>query len=619
MPRWRFYGSAPPPEPLLGDFQDFQEAERDGKESSSRLSRWVLAGVLLSLLVVSAVWVAARSGAPPPRAPAVVPPRVPPDLGSCRPACDYLRLNASSRSLIVYNTTWRAGLHDRQMYLSGVLAQLASLACAKVALMPPRYSLDIGHNNDVPLPEAYRWDAYFDNRTFVPYGWAFETDDDDAAALRDSSVLMDWRADADAIKREYYDDPDVVIIGDESSRTLSDEKIVADLRVAMACASNGTKFLWRMNFETTWGDRYAFWEREVRDKFYAKNNETGVDADADADADASVPENPMYAVELTTLERALIVDKRLHRSVKLWDCGLAEVTSGRVVRRLADVATSLSLAPSLGAKNDSKNVSDIFSSGDVNLTASKFAALHVRRGDMLEWCASSPEALSAFVRCALANASDADVRNASVPIVWFTDDTNASYVAEATAAMEDSTREYLSSLSSVSFGNNASAATNVLYGETIVNETVARYLSRVVAELGVDVGGFVRREEDNYLRYQVAEEMMARAETNADAFWNIHFSYVPGTTGFSGGTCGPPRGHICAEDGRILRAAKGDENALAGFESLLDVGDNAFLVGGDALVKERQDLATEALSAIDANGTETADPVTAVAEANATA
>ena len=68
-----------------------------------------------------------------------------------------------------------------------------------------------------------------------------------------------------------------------------------------------------------------------------------------------------------------------------------------------------------------------------------------------------------------------------------------------------------------------------------------------------------------------------------------------------------------------MRAVKGDENALAGFESLLDIGDNAFLVGGDALVKERQDLATEALSAIDANGTETADPVTAVAEANATA
>ena len=58
----------------------------------------------------------------------------------------------------------------------------------------------------------------------------------------------------------------MVIIGDESSKTLSDEKIVADLRSAMACAANGTKFLWRMNFETTWGDRYAFWEREVRDK-----------------------------------------------------------------------------------------------------------------------------------------------------------------------------------------------------------------------------------------------------------------------------------------------------------------------------------------------------------------
>ena len=68
MPRWRFYGSAPPPEPLLGDFQDFQSAEREGKESSSRSSRWVLAGVL-SLLVVVAVWVAASVGAPPPHPP----------------------------------------------------------------------------------------------------------------------------------------------------------------------------------------------------------------------------------------------------------------------------------------------------------------------------------------------------------------------------------------------------------------------------------------------------------------------------------------------------------------------------------------------------------------------
>ena len=70
MPRWRFYGSAPPPEPLLGDFQDFQAAEREGKESSSRCpSRWVLAVVLLSLLVVSAVWVAVSVGAPPPATP----------------------------------------------------------------------------------------------------------------------------------------------------------------------------------------------------------------------------------------------------------------------------------------------------------------------------------------------------------------------------------------------------------------------------------------------------------------------------------------------------------------------------------------------------------------------
>ena len=539
-------------------------------------------------------------------------------------------MNASERNLIVYNTTWRAGLHDRQMYFSDVLANLASLACAKVALMPPHLSLDIGHNDDVPLPQDYRWDAYFDNQTNVPYGWAFETDEDVNKTRRDSSVLMDWRADADAIKREYYDDKNVVIIGDESSKTLSDEKIVADLRSAMACAANGTKFLWRMNFETTWGDRYAFWEREVRDKkaFFD-------DAGADSDADADAPTNPMYAVELTTLERTLIVDRRLHRSVKLWDCGLAEVTTGRVVRRLADVATSLSFAPSLGdddSKNDELSVNVSAISGDVNLTSSKFAALHVRRGDMFEWCASSPEALSAFVRCALANASDADVRNASAPLVWFTDDANASYVAEATAAMEDSMREYRSSLFSSSEGtlndasNVSSVATSVLYGETLVNETVIRYLSRIVDELGVDVGGpIVGREKDNYLRYQVAEEMMARAESNCDAFWNIHFSYTPGTVGFSGGTCGPPRGHVCAEDGRVLRAAKGDTNALVGFESLLDVGNNAFLVGGEKLVEERRDIAMEALSAMDAkengtttdgNGTGSAD---AVAEADATA
>jgi hypothetical protein len=119
--------------------------------------------------------------------------------------------------------------------------------------------------------------------------------------------------------------------------------------------------------------------------------------------------------------------------------------------------------------------------------------------------------------------------------------------------------------------------------------------------------------------------MMARAESNCDAFWNIHFSYTPGTVGFSGGTCGPPRGHVCAEDGRVLRAAKGDTNALVGFESLLDVGNNAFLVGGEKLVEERHDIAMEALSAMDAkengtttdgNGTGSAD---AVAEADAIA
>jgi hypothetical protein len=73
-----------------------------------------------------------------------------------------------------------------------------------------------------------------------------------------------------------------------------------------------------------------------------------------------------------------------------------------------------------------------------------------------------------------------------------------------------------------------------------------------------------------------------------------------------------------------LRAAKGDTNALVGFESLLDVGNNAFLVGGEKLVEERHDIAMEALSAMDANengtntdgnGTGSADAVAADATA----
>ena len=144
----------------------------------------------------------------------------------------------------------------------------------------------------------------------------------------------------------------------------------------------------------------------------------------------------------------------------------------------------------------------------------------------------------------------------------------------------------------------------MVYGEKLVNQTVNEMLVRVSDEIGIDVGGVGKDRAhagDNYLRYQIGVEMMSRASADADAYWNIHFSYREGKS-FKHGTCGGHRGHVCAQDGPVLRMARGEEGALKEFEDLLDVGNNAFLVGGVKLAKERETMRANATADGDSTG-----------------
>jgi hypothetical protein len=603
MAPWRFYGSAPPPSPVLGD-DDIERAKETGASSVSS-SWWVLIALLkgVAVALVLSIWFLAHAGRG--SISDVLPERVArklPDLGKCEPACDYLGKEAP-RSLIIYNTTWRAGLHDRQDFFHTVLTQLASLTCAKVAIASPADTLDISHNNGMLMPREWRWDTYFDNRSRVPYGYSGRDEKQDGFPI---PILMDWFADAEAIRTTYLNEannPGVRVFGDAVA-DLTDEKIVADLRAALECAENGTPFVWRMNFEPTWGERYEYWERDVKN---------------------SPEEEKMYAVELSTLERALWVDGRLHRSVRLWDCELAEVTTSAVVRKLADIATTLivdagqtgddpkearallgggggvSVVGGVGGNarlGGDDLISSVFlgdeSSASTSSPSTKFAVVHARRGDELEWCATDPESLRDFVTCALANSTDADARSGNVPVVFFTDDPDEEYAERAVEAMEESLRRYA--------GSSARSG-GIVYGETIVNTTVERYLRAAADELKVNVGWgpdrndalsmnvAVPRVRDNYLRYQIAEELMARSDARADALWNIHLSRAEP---FGESTCGPPRGHVCAQPGLVLRMARGDEEVLgdARNEFLLDIGTNAFLVGGEKLRSERQAIAS---------------------------
>ena len=52
----------------------------------------------------------------------------------------------------------------------------------------------------------------------------------------------------------------------------------------------------------------------------------------------------------------------------------------------------------------------------------------------------------------------------------------------------------------------------------------------------------------------------------------------------------------------MLRMARGEEGALKEFEDLLDVGNNAFLVGGVKLAKERETKRAKATADGDSTG-----------------
>ena len=600
--RWDDYGSVPPPTPLFRDDEtrrrrrdwDDWDARDRYRDDGPSLFSVTLFGFLFFAALVGVGYVA--SGAREslwdngPRARDQRARAEAADLGMCQPQCDYVN-NAAPRSLIIYNTTWRAGLADRQDMYSGILAQLAALTCARIALMPPTLALDPGHNNGVYMPNEWRWDTYIANRSLVPFASPLDVDayydyasyDEEAFdKVPREPVLMDWSNDAVVIARDYmdpYNNPGVVIFGDHAD-ALTDDKILENLRRAIECARNGVPFIWKMNFEITWGQRYDWWVREF----------VGDD-----------PKNAglMYAVKQASLERELRAIGALDPGVGLRECTLAEVTTSDVISRLADIATARALyASGLGGGSGEESVEEPAWDAGMSEDASgaKFAALHARRGDEVAWCDTSPEALDDFVECALANATDPDVRAGKVPVIWFTDETEEWYWKESTASMRAGMLRYIRR-------DGGDHFPGVVYGESLVNATVEEMLVRVADEMGVDVGGIGadrRHAGDNYLRYQIGVEMMQRAEANADAYWNIHFSYRGGKP-FKYGTCAKGRGHPCARDGPVLRMARGEEDALAEFDDLLDIGKNAFLVGGVELQREREALKANATADITTN------------------
>ena len=216
------YGSVPPPTPLLrGDdvrrrrnWDDWDARDRY-KDDGPSVGCVTLFGVLffVALAGVGIVASGGHHGAwdSPPRARNTDdhrPPRQVPDLGACKPQCDYVN-DAAPRSLIIYNTTWRAGLVDRQDMYGGILAQLAALTCARIAIMPPTLALDAGHNDGYFMPDTWRWDTYFANRSLVPYAPKRDEDAYYDYAYEDAEdvyprggtyepILMDWKNDAGA-------------------------------------------------------------------------------------------------------------------------------------------------------------------------------------------------------------------------------------------------------------------------------------------------------------------------------------------------------------------------------------------------------------------------------------
>ena len=231
---------------------------------------------------------------------------------------------------------------------------------------------------------------------------------------------------------------------------------------------------------------------------------------------------------------------------------------------------------------------------DPRLRNEHFATLHTRRGDMLGWCGTDPDALARFLWCALLNSTDEKVHHGDAPLLWFTDDDDGGYRESVTAALTTATEAYRRMHGT---GHTTLESPGVVFGDALVEEVIHKHLVELAHRVNVDLGQD-KHGRDNYLIYQVGRVIQDRAGAMSDAAWQIHFAYHDDNDGepqeeenitesFARGSCSaPPNGDECAEDGPVLKMARGEEVGDE-FENMLDIGNNAYLVGGDALVAKR--------------------------------
>ena len=519
---------------------------------------------------------------------------------SCTRVCGHS--NDLQISAIAYNTTWRAGLGDRQNYIE-MLGQLGQILCTKVALMPPKLTLDPGHNDGDVLGFEWRWDLYFNNESLVEF---------DRTKHKPKPLFLDWRADFKTIGRlkDFRRNPGVEVFGDTPD-TLTDSKILNDLSRAIELTKLGKPFFWQMNFEIAWGARYAYWQREYGDE----------------------PDRDMYAIDLTIIEGFLKEHGYLQRSdsngvaisdgnLFLRDCRLAQVVTSTLAKKLADIVlleafglvkglgviaptsmtrqagtgsgtqtltrkmttTNLGTPITITEDDEEKTRLAVIEHTSPQLRNKKFATLHVRRGDMLGWCDTDSEALRRFISCALSRSEDDEVNAGNVPILWFTDDDDETYQIEVTTALTEELTLYRSN-----FTGNLTGASEVLviFGDALVNKVIEENLKAVARDVNVDLG-HGEHGLDNYLIYQVGRVVQDRSSAIADSAWAVHYSYEDSGEGtddgddsdsdFSHGSCKVDRGDTCAEDGPILKMARG-ENVSTAYDYMLDVGNNIFLAG----------------------------------------
>jgi hypothetical protein len=564
----------------------------DGGERRGFLALCAFLGVAVFGYVLMAMWC--------PSCTSVITTPPPP---TCHRVCSG---DASVRSAIVYNTTWRAGLRDRGEYIE-MLGQLGQMLCADVFLMPPKLSLDPGHNDGDALGDGWRWDLYFSNVSLV------ESVDTDGTG-KHKPVLSDWSANARALTELSRG---VEVFGDAVAE-LSDDKILADLRTAVKLTKANTPFVWHMNFEIAWGERYGFWQRTFGDDTH----------------------KTMFAVDLQTFENELSELGLLSEksTANLRGCNFARVTASTLVEKLADIAIATSLgigdfevqttsrsgksletkssggkfysntSPELGegvvvAETDEAAArSLVVENTDPRLRNEHFATLHTRRGDMLGWCDTDPDALARFLWCALLNSTDEKVHHGDAPLLWFTDDDDGGYRESVTAALTTATEAYRRMHGT---GHTTLESPGVVFGDALVEEVIHKHLVELAHRVNVDLGQD-KHGRDNYLIYQVGRVIQDRAGAMSDAAWQIHFAYHDDNDGepqeeenitesFARGSCSaPPNGDKCAEDGPVLKMARG-EDVGDEFENMLDIGNNAYLVGGDALVAKRAKRTKEAL------------------------